>query len=161
MKTPVIQIVSGGQTGADRGGLDAAVALGIEHRGWCPAGRRAEDGTIPGLYTLAEPRRPGEARRQGGSRQSARLVRRALDRHPERRRLAGIEGRGHRRRGTAGAGARRGRLARGAPPRMEVDVLRAATGALPIRPSHDATQGIQSQRITLTRGRDELAAPLP
>ena len=40
-------------------------------------------------------------------------------------------------------------------------VLRAATGAFPIRPSHDATQGIQPQRITLTRDRDELAAPLP
>jgi len=40
-------------------------------------------------------------------------------------------------------------------------VLRAATGALPIRPSHDATQGIQPQRINLTRGRDELAASLP
>jgi hypothetical protein len=54
MKPVVVRIVSGGQTGADRGGLDAAAALGIEHGGWCPAGRRAEDGTIPGLYTLAE-----------------------------------------------------------------------------------------------------------
>ena len=53
-RTLVLRIVSGGQTGADRGGLDAAVALGIEQGGWCPAGRRAEDGTIPGLYTLAE-----------------------------------------------------------------------------------------------------------
>lgn len=48
------RIVSGGQTGADRGGLDAAIALGIEHGGWCPRGRRAEDGTIPDHYRLDE-----------------------------------------------------------------------------------------------------------
>jgi hypothetical protein len=47
-------IVSGGQTGADRGGLDAAIALGIPHGGWCPRGRRAEDGRIPARYALRE-----------------------------------------------------------------------------------------------------------
>lgn len=46
----VRRIISGGQTGADRGGLDAAIARGIEHGGWCPAGRRAEDGRIPARY---------------------------------------------------------------------------------------------------------------
>ncbi len=46
------RIISGGQTGADRGGLDAALALGIPHGGWCPKGRRAEDGTIPRTYEL-------------------------------------------------------------------------------------------------------------
>lgn len=50
----VRRIVSGGQTGADRGGLDAALALGIDHGGWCPRGRRAEDGSIPGRYHLCE-----------------------------------------------------------------------------------------------------------
>jgi hypothetical protein len=50
----VTRIVSGGQTGADRGGLDAAIELGIEHGGWCPRGRRAEDGTIPARYRLTE-----------------------------------------------------------------------------------------------------------
>lgn len=50
----VTRIVSGGQTGADRGGLDAAIALQIDHGGWCPAGRRAEDGPIPSLYGLRE-----------------------------------------------------------------------------------------------------------
>ncbi|MGO9833558.1 MAG: YpsA SLOG family protein [Polyangiaceae bacterium] len=50
----VVRIVSGGQTGADRGGLDAALALGIEHGGWCPAGRRAEDGQVPRVYALRE-----------------------------------------------------------------------------------------------------------
>jgi hypothetical protein len=48
------RIVSGGQTGADRGGLDAAIELGIEHGGWCPRGRRAEDGVIPDRYQLSE-----------------------------------------------------------------------------------------------------------
>ncbi len=48
------RIVSGGQTGVDRGGLDAALALGIEHGGWCPRGRRAEDGEIPHEYRLRE-----------------------------------------------------------------------------------------------------------
>lgn len=49
-----MRIVSGGQTGADRGGLDAAIALGLEHGGWCPKGRRAEDGVIPAQYRLVE-----------------------------------------------------------------------------------------------------------
>lgn len=33
------KIVSGGQTGADRAGLDAALELGLELGGWCPKGR--------------------------------------------------------------------------------------------------------------------------
>ena len=49
-----VQIVSGGQTGADRAALDWAIAHGIEHGGWCPRGRRAEDGTIPAQYRLRE-----------------------------------------------------------------------------------------------------------
>lgn len=48
------RIVSGGQTGADRAALDAAIVLGIEHGGACPAGRRAEDGRIPDEYRLTE-----------------------------------------------------------------------------------------------------------
>jgi len=48
------RIVSGGQTGVDRGALDAAKALGIPHGGWCPRGRLAEDGTIPLAYELRE-----------------------------------------------------------------------------------------------------------
>jgi hypothetical protein len=47
-------IVSGGQTGADRGALDAALEAGIPCGGWCPRGRRAEDGTIPERYPLRE-----------------------------------------------------------------------------------------------------------
>ncbi len=49
-----MKIISGGQTGADRGGLDAAIELGLEHGGWCPFGRQAEDGMIPDKYLLKE-----------------------------------------------------------------------------------------------------------
>ena len=48
------KIVSGGQTGVDRAALDAAISLGIEHGGWCPSGRLAEDGTIPENYSLRQ-----------------------------------------------------------------------------------------------------------
>lgn len=43
-------IISGGQTGADRGGLDAAIALDLGWGGWAPKGWRAEDGEIPLIY---------------------------------------------------------------------------------------------------------------
>jgi Predicted Rossmann fold nucleotide-binding protein involved in DNA uptake len=48
------QIISGGQTGVDRAALDIAIELGIVHGGWCPRGRRAEDGCIPPGYRLRE-----------------------------------------------------------------------------------------------------------
>jgi hypothetical protein len=48
------RVVSGGQTGVDRGALDAALALGLSVGGWCPQGRRAEDGEIPARYPLVE-----------------------------------------------------------------------------------------------------------
>ncbi len=48
------RIISGGQTGADQGGLDAAIALGVTHGGWCPKGRRCETGRIPPSYQLEE-----------------------------------------------------------------------------------------------------------
>jgi len=49
-----LKIVSGGQTGVDRAALDAALELGIELGGWCPRGRRAEDGDIDERYPLRE-----------------------------------------------------------------------------------------------------------
>jgi hypothetical protein len=48
------KIVSGGQTGADRMGLDWAIWHDIPHGGWCPKFRKAEDGTIPPQYLLTE-----------------------------------------------------------------------------------------------------------
>jgi hypothetical protein len=50
----VAGIVSGGQSGVDRAALDVALDLGLPCRGWCPAGRRAEDGAIPSRYPLRE-----------------------------------------------------------------------------------------------------------
>lgn len=52
------KVISGGQTGADRGGLDAAIELGIMHGGICPKGRKAEDGVIPEQYVMAESNSP-------------------------------------------------------------------------------------------------------
>ena len=49
-----MKIISGGQTGVDRGALDAAISLDIPHGGWCPRGRLAEDGSIPDRYRLRE-----------------------------------------------------------------------------------------------------------
>jgi hypothetical protein len=56
------KIVSGGQTGVDRAALDAAQAHGVPVGGWCPQGRRAEDGRIPDRYPLQET--PSEAYEQ-------------------------------------------------------------------------------------------------
>lgn len=50
----IAKIISGGQTGVDRAALDVAIALELKAGGWCPAGRRAEDGTIPERYSLVE-----------------------------------------------------------------------------------------------------------
>jgi hypothetical protein len=46
------RISSGGQTGGDRVGLDFAIAHGTPRVGWCPKGRRAEDGVIRGRHVL-------------------------------------------------------------------------------------------------------------
>ncbi len=50
MQKNEFKIVSGGQTGADRGGLQAAMDIGLDWGGWAPKGWRAEDGTIPSCY---------------------------------------------------------------------------------------------------------------
>jgi hypothetical protein len=50
----LVQIVSGGQTGVDRAALDVAVNMGVKTGGWCPHGRRAEDGRIADMYPLKE-----------------------------------------------------------------------------------------------------------
>jgi hypothetical protein len=46
------RVVSGGQTGVDRGVLDAALVAGFECGGWVPGDRMAEDGIIPDWYPL-------------------------------------------------------------------------------------------------------------
>ena len=51
-------IISGGQTGADQGGLLAARKSGIQTGGWCPLGWRTELGPAPWLAVLKEPPLP-------------------------------------------------------------------------------------------------------
>ena len=48
------KVLSGGQTGVDRAALDAALELGVPCGGWCPKGRRAEDGPLDARYPLME-----------------------------------------------------------------------------------------------------------
>lgn len=56
-------VVSGGQTGADRAALDWALAHGVPYRGWCPRGRRTEDGVLPERYVLQETPGTGYSKR--------------------------------------------------------------------------------------------------
>ncbi|TKB26075.1 hypothetical protein FCL47_10010 [Desulfopila sp. IMCC35006] len=48
------KIISGGQTGADIAGLDAAIRHGVPHGGSIPKGRLTEDGALPERYDLQE-----------------------------------------------------------------------------------------------------------
>ena len=59
------KIVSGGQTGVDRAALDVAIELGIDHGGWCPRGRIAEDGMIDIGYKL-KPLKKIQSKEQNG-----------------------------------------------------------------------------------------------
>ena len=58
-----VAVITGGQTGVDRAALDVALARGLSVGGWCPRGRRAEDGPLPARYPLRETPRPGYAQR--------------------------------------------------------------------------------------------------
>lgn len=46
----IAKIVSGGQTGVDRGALEAARLRGFPYGGFVPKGRLSEDGTIPAEF---------------------------------------------------------------------------------------------------------------
>ena len=59
----IAKVISGGQTGVDRAALDVALAAGLHIGGWCPKGRRAEDGMIPMRYPLQETPSPHYAQR--------------------------------------------------------------------------------------------------
>jgi Circularly permutated YpsA SLOG family len=48
------KLISGGQTGADRAALDAALKFDIPYGGWLPKGRLAEDGPLDAKYKLQE-----------------------------------------------------------------------------------------------------------
>jgi len=49
-----VKIVSGGETGAERAALDAAIRWGVPYGGWVRKGRKTEDGTLPVSYDLKE-----------------------------------------------------------------------------------------------------------
>lgn len=51
---PLLRIDSGGQTGADRSALDVARKFNFPYGGWCPKGRKAEDGPLSADYCLDE-----------------------------------------------------------------------------------------------------------
>jgi len=48
------KVISGGQTGADQAGLDAAISAGIEHGGFVPKGRLTENGRLSDRYRVEE-----------------------------------------------------------------------------------------------------------
>ena len=50
----LLKLISGGQTGADRAALDAALKFDIPYGGWLPKGRLAEDGPLDAKYNLKE-----------------------------------------------------------------------------------------------------------
>jgi len=62
-QTTLTKIISGGQTGVDRGALDAALDNAFPCGGWCPSSRLAEDGRIPDKYPLAELKEGGYRQR--------------------------------------------------------------------------------------------------
>jgi len=45
------KVISGGQTGADIAGIDAAIACSVPYGGWLPKGRKTENGPVPKAYT--------------------------------------------------------------------------------------------------------------
>lgn len=52
-------LLSGRQTGADRAPLDFPIGHGVPHGGWCPKGRRAEDGQRLTLIVAEFGEKPG------------------------------------------------------------------------------------------------------
>ena len=45
------KVISGGQTGADVAGVDAAISCEVPYGGWLPKGRKTEKGPLSGKYT--------------------------------------------------------------------------------------------------------------
>ena len=54
MSESLKKIISGGQTGADRGALDAAISQEFPYGGAVPAGRKSESGPLPLSYMMEE-----------------------------------------------------------------------------------------------------------
>jgi hypothetical protein len=54
LRVLVRRVVSGGEAGVDRAALDWAIDHRVDHGGWCPRGRRADDGPLDARYVLHE-----------------------------------------------------------------------------------------------------------
>ncbi|MDB5805436.1 MAG: hypothetical protein JWN73_2758 [Betaproteobacteria bacterium] len=50
----VSKVTAGCETGVSRAALDWALSRPLPHGGWCPRGRRAEDGKLEARYKLSE-----------------------------------------------------------------------------------------------------------
>ncbi len=48
------RVISGGQTGADQGALDAVMQCGMNYGGWIPKGRKTEAGPLASHYQMQE-----------------------------------------------------------------------------------------------------------
>jgi hypothetical protein len=57
------KIISGGQTGADQGALDAAIKYSFPYGGWITKGRKTENGRLPDKYKLKEMPTPSYPKR--------------------------------------------------------------------------------------------------
>jgi hypothetical protein len=75
MKYPQ-RIVSGGQTGVDRAGLDAAIEAGLPVGGYVPKGRLAEDVKVPDKYPMIE---TGSRKLHGSDKTKCSRIRRYFD----------------------------------------------------------------------------------
>jgi len=65
------EVIFGGQSGADRAGLDFAIEAGLGHGGYTVKGRKAEDGPIDDPYQLVElPAAPYPVRTKRNARES-------------------------------------------------------------------------------------------
>ena len=49
-KHKISKVISGGQSGSDIAGIDAALSIGLDYGGSIPKGRKTEDGTLPEKY---------------------------------------------------------------------------------------------------------------
>src|SRR2546429_9483536 len=54
LASKLLKIISGGQTGVERGALEAPLGFEVECGGRCPEGRLAEDGSSPEHYPVVE-----------------------------------------------------------------------------------------------------------
>ncbi len=74
-----------------RAALDVALALDIPCGGWCPKGRRAEDGAVPEIYPLTETPSADDAERRHRSKRAWAPEKKPGRAHARRSRATGTE----------------------------------------------------------------------